>query len=431
MDFGSLPPEINSARLYAGPGAGPMLAAAAAWEGLASDLQSAAVSYQSAISELVGAAWLGPSSVQMVAAATPYVTWLSATAAQTGQTAAQARTAAAAYEAAFAMTVPPPAIAANRSLLMSLVVTNFLGQNLPAIAATEAHYMEMWAQDAAAMYGYAGQSASASALTPFMPAPNITNPAGLAGQAAAIGQSTATQTIVSMESQLLSNVATALQGFAQPAQSISGLSGILDALGFNSVQSFLALGNLAVPYTVAATTVNMGMGATHLAQWQAAGAAGSTLGSEVGSGVGALASAGPGNLGGLPVTAAVGQAGTAGGLSLPRGWSTTGPGIRTVAAALPVTGASVDPAALPDAALFSDAAPVGMSGCVIGGTAGRRGGRERADAVTRQGVRPPQGALDGQITGIVADLQKLAELRNSAVLTDREFTELKGRLIGR
>jgi PPE-repeat protein len=47
------------------------------------------------------------------------------------------------------------------------MATNFLGQNTPAIAATEAHYAEMWAQDAAAMYGYAGSSATASQVTPF------------------------------------------------------------------------------------------------------------------------------------------------------------------------------------------------------------------------------------------------------------------------
>jgi PPE-repeat protein len=52
-------------------------------------------------------------------------------------------------------------VAANRSLLMSLIATNLLGQNAAAIAATETQYTEMWAQDAAAMYGYAGQSSAA------------------------------------------------------------------------------------------------------------------------------------------------------------------------------------------------------------------------------------------------------------------------------
>ena len=52
MDFGGLPPEINSARMYAGSGSGSMLAAASAWDGLATELQSAASSYGSVISEL-------------------------------------------------------------------------------------------------------------------------------------------------------------------------------------------------------------------------------------------------------------------------------------------------------------------------------------------------------------------------------------------
>jgi PPE-repeat protein len=68
-------------------------------------------------------------------------------------------------------TVPPPIIAANRSLLMALVATNLFGQNTPAIAAAETQYAQMWAQDAAAMYGYAGSSASATTLTPFTPPP--------------------------------------------------------------------------------------------------------------------------------------------------------------------------------------------------------------------------------------------------------------------
>jgi len=157
MDFGMLPPEVNSARMYAGPGAGPMLAAAAAWDGLAAQLHLTAASYSSEISGLA-AGWQGPSSAAMAAAAAPYTAWMSTTATQAEQTAAQARAAVAAYEAAFAATVPPPVIAANRSLLMALIATNFLGQNTPAITATETLYAEMWAQDATAMFGYAAST---------------------------------------------------------------------------------------------------------------------------------------------------------------------------------------------------------------------------------------------------------------------------------
>ena len=170
MDFGALPPEVNSGRIYTGPGCGPMLAAAAAWDGLAADLYSTAACCQSVILDLTSAAWLGPASVAMTTAAAPYLAWQSTTAALCEQTATQARAAAAAaYEKAFAMTVPPPMIAANRAQLMSLIATNILGQNTPAIAATEAHYGDMWAQDATAMYGYAGASSTAATLDPFMP----------------------------------------------------------------------------------------------------------------------------------------------------------------------------------------------------------------------------------------------------------------------
>jgi len=65
MDFGALPPEINSARMYFGPGSAPMLAAAAAWEGVADELRSTASTYQSVISELTGEDWLGPTSALM------------------------------------------------------------------------------------------------------------------------------------------------------------------------------------------------------------------------------------------------------------------------------------------------------------------------------------------------------------------------------
>ncbi|WP_009954309.1 PPE family protein, partial [Mycobacterium intracellulare] len=152
LDFAQLPPEINSALIYSGPGSGPLLVAAAAWGGLAAGLHSAASSYGSVIAGIEGGPWQGPAATSMLTAAVPQVAWLSATAGQAEQAANQAVAAAGAYEAAFAETVPPPVIAANRALLMELLATNFLGQNTPAIAATEAQYGEMWAQDGAAMY---------------------------------------------------------------------------------------------------------------------------------------------------------------------------------------------------------------------------------------------------------------------------------------
>ncbi|SPM36733.1 PPE family protein [Mycobacterium rhizamassiliense] len=176
--FAALPPEVNSARMYTGPGSGPLLAAAAAWNTLAAEMRTAATGYHSVVTQLLSSGWYGPSSTSMLAAATPYLTWLSNAAAQAEQTGTQANAAATAFEAAYAMTVPPPVVTANRTLLANLVATNIFGQNTPAIATTEAEYVEMWAQDAAAMNGYATSSSTASQMTPFQsPNKNTTDDA--------------------------------------------------------------------------------------------------------------------------------------------------------------------------------------------------------------------------------------------------------------
>ncbi|MHA7652498.1 PPE family protein [Mycobacterium sp. ML4] len=183
VDYGALPPEINSGRIYTGPGPGPMLAAAAAWSGLAADLQAAASGHRLVITELTSGPWLGPASASMLAAATPFVAFLDSSAAEAEHVAGQAFAAAAAHETAFAASVPPPVIAANRALLAALVATNFLGQNTPAIAATEALYAEFWAQDAAAMYGYAGSSAAAAQLSELPEPTDVADPYTAADQA--------------------------------------------------------------------------------------------------------------------------------------------------------------------------------------------------------------------------------------------------------
>ena len=193
LDFGALPPEINSGRIYSGPGSAPLLAAASAWDALASELQTTAASYASTITEL-GSSWQGPSSAAAADAAAPYTAWLSSAAAQAEQTATQAQAAAGAYEAAFAASIPPPVIAANRAALALLVATNLLGQNTPAIAANEATYAEYWAQDAVAMYGYAGSASAASQLTSFAQPPATTNDTGQATQSAAAAASDADST---------------------------------------------------------------------------------------------------------------------------------------------------------------------------------------------------------------------------------------------
>ena len=243
MDFGGLPPEINSARIYAGPGSASMMAAASAWNGLAAELRSTASSYGSVISALTDDSWVGPSSAAMEASAAPYVAWLNTAAAGAEQTAAQAGAAASAYQTAFASVVPLEVIAANRIELAQLTATNIYGQNTPAISTVEAQYGEMWAQDATAMYSYAGNSATASRLTAFTTPPTTTNPAGTANQTAATAQAAGASSaggVQSALSQLVSSVPTSLQNLASPAASTtptslsSTLTNFLNSLGSTS-----------------------------------------------------------------------------------------------------------------------------------------------------------------------------------------------------
>lgn len=50
LDFGGLPPEINSGRRYAGPGSESMMVAATEWDVLAAELATAANGYGSVVS---------------------------------------------------------------------------------------------------------------------------------------------------------------------------------------------------------------------------------------------------------------------------------------------------------------------------------------------------------------------------------------------
>ncbi|MEB4212404.1 PPE family protein, partial [Mycobacterium sp. 94-17] len=293
--------------------------------------------------------WVGPASTAMLSAVTPYVSWLSALATQAEETAGQGRAAAAAFEAAFAMTVPPPVIAANRVLLATLVATNFFGQNTPAIAATEAQYMEMWAQDAAAMYGYAGSSAVASELTPFAAPPNTTTPDAGSDQADAVAQAVAepagntAQTAANTTPQLLS--ATTSQALTQTSTTTATQPGPFTWLT-NTIQNFLQSGlptpsnnylglsssayDAILKRTTGLAYFSNGMAGfcTSIAQQLTFGPGGSTAGAG-----GAwfptpqFASLGLSNLGGggaaaHAVSAGAGQAARVGMLSVPQHWTT-------------------------------------------------------------------------------------------------------------
>lgn len=388
MDFGAFPPEFNSARIYAGPGSGPMMAAAGAWDKMAAELSSAEAAYQSVINGLVGEGWMGPASNAMAAAATPYVVWMGATAAQAEQAAIQAKAAAAAFDAAYAMTVPPPMIVANRSQLAALVASNVLGQNAAAIAATEAHYGQMWAQDAAAMYGYAASSATATQVTPFSSPHQIVDPTSQGAQQAAVAQAAgnaASSNAQSTLSQALTNTPQALQALSTPVD-VPTTGGEVISTGdlANGVtnlmsSSFSPMGAAAVTSFAADMAVVRG----------AAIAAGDPLGlgavdpfTPMLGGMGAGFNGMPGlgfGFGGLgSASAAMGQASTVGALSVPQSWAAAVPATAAPGTSVAATGWTV-------AAHAPEAGAAGMPGVPLAG-AGQ--GRNYGFAAPRYGFKP-------------------------------------------
>jgi PPE-repeat protein len=417
FDFGALPPEINSGKIYSGPGSGPLLAAATAWDALASELQTTAASYGSTIGELT-TSWQGPSSTAAADAAAPYTAWLSSTAAQAEQTASQAQAAAAAYEAAFGASIPPPVIAANRATLALLVATNFLGQNTPAIAANEATYGEFWAQDAVAMYGYAGAATTASQLTQFTAAPATTNDSGQATQQAATAQSAAASTadattdleafltelntdltqfgtqitgysteFATLEAQLISELGT---GVTLPTWLTGGLKSISTLM----TSLTTTISTVAGPYTpigfvggflksfyqMSISIPNLGVGIQGIGPLIHPTPIVGALSPLLHSGLLSGSYSGAGNVGAL---ASAGRAGTIGSLSVPQNWASAVPAVRTVAAEMDATAIDAAPemASIGNPGMFGQTALSSLAGRAIGGSATR--------AVVGQGYRVP------------------------------------------
>lgn len=323
LDFGALPPEVHSARMYAGPGSTSMMVAASVWNLLAVELDSAATDYDRVITQLSSDEWLGPASARMAEAAKPYLAWMRASSVQAEQAATSARVAAGAYEAAFTATVPPPLIEANRAQLSQAITTNILGQNTPMITRLEAQYAEMWAQDAAVMYGYAAHTAPAAEVTPFAEPVQTTNPAGQAMQAAAVTHAAGTSAgsgAESARSQLLASVPRALQALASPASEAKPPASLTDLLkqdplvGLWSTYASPTQNTLAMLYRTTGIT-------THLQKFLPAAAKAASEGAKavapgLSGGLGGLS-----GLGGASVAAGLGNAGRIGGLSAPLAWT--------------------------------------------------------------------------------------------------------------
>ncbi|OBJ18411.1 PPE family protein [Mycobacterium colombiense] len=389
LDYGAFPPEFNSARIYSGPGSGSLMAAASAWSALAAELNSAALSYEQVITALSSEEWTGTASATMAQAAAPYAAWMTTTAAQAEEAATQARSAAAAYETALASSVPPPLIAANRMQSQQLQATNVLGQNTPLIAQLESQYGEMWAQDAGAMYSYAGQSSSATKVTQFQKAPEVTNQSGQANQAAAVtnasANSTATNTSKTLQSLAQPAASTTTQATTQAAQSTTDPLSELWFLLTGQTTLPTSLGSAVNGYSPFASLFYNTEGLPYFSTGMA-----NTF-TQIAKSVGAIGGAAPaaakalpglGGLGGMlgggaaaahPV-AALGSAASVGGkLSVPVAWSGA-PAAPALGHAIPVSSISAAPEAAGGPGNLLGGMPLAGAGAAGHGVAGPKYG---------------------------------------------------------
>lgn len=422
MSFAERPPEIISALMYAGPGPGSMITAATAWDGLATELQATASSYAVIVAELADDQWTGPSEAAMAAAAAPYVVWMRQTAAQAKAAGDQAKAAVAAYEAAFTAVVPPPEIALNRSQLALLTATNIFGQNTMAIATLEAQYAQMWAQDTAAMFSYAGASAAASRLTPYSEPPPVTNASGVAGQAAAVGQAdalaagTAAATaaaapaaplpfpfdIVTQALQALGDAGTAYIQFM--GQLLNGVAGtpLAASTWENTFGIFADIGRFSTVANDTMSVPNLAMTEFKLF-WKP------PLEEIPKSALGAGLGMAPANLSSATssaVSAGIGDANVVGKLSVPPSWASATPAIRMVSNTL----ASTSLAAAPAAGIPADLVSQMALGSMVGGAAGAAGAQVLSGSGARARANGGKCPVEPvKLDSVIAKLQKEPE----------------------
>lgn len=290
------------------------------------------------------------------------------------------------------------------------------------------------------MYGYAGSATAAAELTPFGAPPRTANSAAATSQGAGVAQAAGQ----AASSQLISASLTA------PAQGIipADLAAVIPVVSLAVAASAASVNpSIAGSAWNAAATNNrllLANEAAILTNTEGILFAQNELQEILGDlrgvlNISAAGAAGPG-VGPMPVSAALGQAVSAGKLSVPLNWATAAPGIRTAAYALPATGAGAAPAAVAVApgTAFSQMALAGMGGSAMAGSLGR-GHRERFDArpaerrtaIPGEPVESPPQSPEGPMSKIVTVIRGLGELRDLGFLTADEFNDQKQRLLRR
>jgi PPE-repeat protein len=268
-----------------------------------------------------------------------------------------------------------------------LVATNILGQNTPAIFANEFDYIEMWAQDVAAMVGYhAGATSVASTLTPFsIPPINLAGLSALVTQVSAYATQVGSQlgsavTALGPEAAAIgTQIATEAQAVVAAAPGIvAGVQSAASQIPLSSLSSLVQVGMMPASMMMSPMMSLMQMAnSANAGTAGLAGAATAGLGADVPKLVDAAAMKPLGGIGGgglgAGMGAELGKARLVGAMSVPPTWQGSMPA-RMGTAAMSGLGAN----AAEMAAAAGAGAPMGGGGMPMmpmpmGGGAGAGG----------------------------------------------------------
>jgi PPE-repeat protein len=190
-DAAAFPPELNYTLLTTGDLGASLMGAGAAHQSLADMLLAEMIQMGFNTSSTAAVSWQGPGGQTMQMSAGEFISILEAASTWIQTASQQALEVVSAHQAAVQAMIPAQVSLTNRATQGTLVATNFMGFNTPAINVLDGQYGGFWINNAGqrSVFGSVVAMALGLLATPAPMSPASPNPAGPAlGAAEAAGQ---------------------------------------------------------------------------------------------------------------------------------------------------------------------------------------------------------------------------------------------------